>query len=130
MTLDIVDLNPLLNTLIAITNQYRALLRLVTPDTTFHYKARVLQAWRKVPFLDVPQIIDSFTQYGVPMLLSDEVTIPPGNDPDTFVLVKAGATDGIEAVDGLGESVHAALSILFRVFVSFGVSGLVNVTAN
>ena len=126
MELDVVDLNPLLSTLIAITSQYRALLRLVTSDPTFHYKARILQAWRKVPFLDVPQIIDSFTRYGVPMLLSDEVTIPPGTDPDTFVLLKTRAADDIETVESFDQGVIAATSILSRVFVSFGISGLVS----
>ena len=126
MDLDIVDLNPLLYLLIAITNQYRALLRLVTSDPTFHFKARVLQAWRKVPFLDVPQIIESFTHYGVPMPMSDEVTIPPGADPDTFVPLKTEPSGDIEAEDELRNGMSQALSILLRVFTSFGVSGLVN----
>ena len=124
--LSVVDLNPLLNLLIAITSQYRALLRLATPDPAFYFKARVLQAGRIVPFLDVPQIIESFTRYGVPMLMRNEVTIPPGTDPDTFVPVGTSPEGGTEAEDEFSRSIDQAISILMRVFVAFGVSGLLN----
>ena len=126
MDLDVVDLNPLLYRLIAITNQYRALLRLVTSDSDFHFKARVLQAWRRLPFLDVPQVIESFTHYGVPMPMSDELTIPPGTDPDTFAPLQIEANSSAEPDDELWQRMDQAIPILFRVFTAFGVSGLLN----
>lgn len=126
MDLDVVDLNSLLYVVIAITNQYRALLRLVTSDSAFHFKARVLQAWRRLPFLDVPQVIESFTHYGVPMPMSDELTIPPGTDPDTFAPLRIEANSSTEPDDELWQHMDQAIPILFRVFTAFGVSGLLN----
>lgn len=126
LDLDIVDLNPLLNLFIAITNQYRALLRLVTLDPVFHFKARVLQASRRLPFLDVPQVIESFTHYGVPMPMSDEVTIPPGTDPDTFVPLRTESSSSAEPDDELWKGMDQAIPVLLQVFTAFGISGLVN----
>ena len=126
MHLDVVDLNSLLYVVIAITNQYRALLRLVTSDPAFHFKARVLQAWRRLPFLDVPQVIESFTHYGVPMPMSDELTIPHGTDPDTFAPLHIEANSSAEPDDELWQGMDQAIPILFRVFTAFGVSGLLN----
>ena len=126
MPLGVVDLNPLLNVLIAMTNQYRALLNLVTSNAEYHFKARILQAWRKVVFLDVPQVIESFSRYGVPMLMRDEVTIPPGVDPDTFALVGTARNDDTETTHAFADGVSQAISIFLRVFSAFGVSGLLN----
>lgn len=126
MHLDIVDLNSLLYVVIAITNQYRALLRLGTSNPAFHFKARVLQAWRKLPFLDVPQVIESFTHYGVPMPMSDELTIPPGTDPDTFAPLQVEPNNSAEPDDVLWQGIDQAIPILFRVFTAFGISGLLN----
>lgn len=126
MDLDVVDLNSLLHVLIAITNQYRALLRLVTADPAFYFKARVLHAWRKLPFLDVPQVIESFDRYGIPMPMSDEVTIPPGTDPDTFVRLRTQSSSSAEPNDKFGWGMDQAIPIIWRVFTAFGVSGLID----
>ena len=126
LTLDVVDLNPLLKLLIALTHQYRAVLRLVTPDPRFHFKARILQAWRKVIFLDVPQVIESFARHGVPMLMHDEVTIPPGTDPDTFFPVSTSYGDDADVDDEIAQSIGPATTICWQVFAAFGVSGLMS----
>ena len=50
--LEVVDLNLLLLSVMAITTQYRALLRLAEAEPQFHFKARLLHVWRKIPYLD------------------------------------------------------------------------------
>ena len=124
--LSVVDMNPLLSVVFAITSQYRALLRLVTPEPVFHFKARVLHGWRKVIFFDVPEVIEGFARYGVPMPMHDEWTIPPGTDPDTFVPVGQVPDKGREADNEIQQGVDQAVVILFRLLSAFGVSGFVN----
>lgn len=104
-TVDVVDLNRVLNVFLMIAAHYRSLLGLVTADRDYHFKARVLQAWRKVPFLDALPIIDKFSRHGVPTLLEDEITIPPGSDPDSFKLL----TLGLGRDSPLGPEVQSAI---------------------
>ena len=126
MDLDVVDLNSLPYVVIAITNQYRSPATSRDIGPCFHFKARVLQAWRRLPFLDVPQVIESFTHFGVPMPMRNELTIPPGTDPDTFAPLQVEANSSAEPGDELSQGMDQAIPILFRVFTAFGVSGLLN----
>ena len=121
MSADVADLNPLLNILFAMVAHYRALLGLSVKDRDFSFKAQVLHAWRKLPFLDVPHIIEGFSQRGVPMVMEDEILIPPGHDPDTFAKVRPLSDDG----SPLGTEFHAmtgqAVDIFMQVLRAFGV---------
>lgn len=124
MPVHVADLNPMLNVLLAIIGHYRALLGLTATDCEFFYKARILQAWRKVPFLDVAHVIKSFARHGVPMLMEDEMLIPPGHDPDSFARARPLSDEG----SPLGAEFHAitgqAMDIFLQFLRSFGVSGL------
>lgn len=110
---EVVDLNPLLNVLFAITSQYRGLLRLVTADLQFQFKACCVNMWRRFPFLDVPHIIDDFSQHGVPMLMNDEILVPQGEDPDTF-----GTADCSEEWESpLGEEFRSVIDQSMQIFL-------------
>ena len=125
LVLSVVDMNPLLNVVFAMTSQYRGLLRLVTPEPTFHFKVRLLRGWRRVVFFDVPEVIEGFARYGVPMLMHTDLTIPPGADPDTFVPAGLIPNTGRETDDESQQNVIQAVNILNRLLHAFGAPGFV-----
>ena len=81
------DLNFLMNSLIGAVSQYRRLLDLAGVKREFYAKARVLNAWRIVPFLDAETILNEFREHGLPMIMENTVTVPEGYDPDSFEIV-------------------------------------------
>lgn len=83
----IADLNFMLHILIAIVSKYRRLLKLVDEDAQFYFKARLLNVGRIVPFIDIETILEEFKKYGLPMVLDSIVTLPVGDDPESFSLV-------------------------------------------
>lgn len=85
----IVDLNMLFNLLVGVVEaQYRILKRAGWRKPYFA-KARLLNAWRTVPFVDVDVVLDRFEAFGLPVCLHDVSTTPPGTDPDSFVRVRS-----------------------------------------
>lgn len=125
VSLDVVDVNALLYSVMGITTQYRALLQLAEAEPQFHFKARLLHVGRKIPYLDAPQIVNRYRESGVPMLLHNEITVPPGTDPESFVFLVNKDND---AGDGHGirrEARDQAVAIFAHLISAFGISGLV-----
>ena len=89
----IIDLNILFHVLWAVTRQYRAVLRLITDTSEFHFKARILHCWRKIAFLDLPQILEQFGDHGVPVLMYDQITAPSGVSPESFLFLRDESTE-------------------------------------
>lgn len=81
----IVDLNLVMNILTGVVSQYRRLLQMTDAQSEFFFKARVLNAWRIVPFVDTASVLGEFSEHGLPMVLDNTVTVPTGSDPDSFV---------------------------------------------
>jgi len=81
----VVDLNYLFNLLIGVVEIQRRLLGKAGWAHSYFAKARLLNVWRTVPFLDVPPVLDRFEKHGIPMCLDGQVTTPGGHDPETFV---------------------------------------------
>ena len=71
----------------AIASMYGQLLALVTDRREFYFKARLLNCWRTIPFVDVAQVLNTFETHGVPMVLESTLTSPDGYDPDTFARI-------------------------------------------
>ena len=82
----IADLNQLMSILIGVVSTYRCLLELANTEGKFFFKARILNAWRIVPFVDIDRVLRGFEEHGIPMMIEKTVTMPPGNDPNTFSL--------------------------------------------
>ena len=80
----IADLNFMLNLLLGIVSQYRHLLKLAGAGGEFYCKARVLNAWRMVPFVDVETLLDEFKAHGLPMVMDSMSTVPIGDGPESF----------------------------------------------
>jgi hypothetical protein len=84
----IVDLNLLFNVLIGIVETQRRLLAKANWTKPYFIKARLLNVWRTVPFLDLEAVMDRFEADGLPMCLDRVVTTPPGTEPDSFQRVE------------------------------------------
>ena len=80
----IADLNFMVHLLISVISKYQRLLKLTDAHGDFYFKARVLNAWRILPFIDVESILDEFNTHGIPMIMDSTVTIPTGTTPDSL----------------------------------------------
>ena len=83
----IADLNLLTTLVIGVVQTYRRLLKLADADGKFYFKARVLNAWRMVPFVDIETVLNEFKAHGLPMVMDSAVTVPSGDVPDSFQLI-------------------------------------------
>lgn len=83
----VIDLNIAMNALTAIVVKYRRLLNLSQAGNDFFIKARIHNAWRTLPFIDVEQVMSDFEEFGVPMLMRQKTFVPPGTDPASFAKI-------------------------------------------
>ena len=117
----VVDLNLLFNLLIGLVETQRRLLAEAKWTKPYFIKAKLLNVWRTIPFLDVDHIIEGFEADGLPVCLDKIVTTPPGSDPDTFQKVEAFVT--ITDEDGeRADIVIQALTILQPIARAWGLS--------
>ena len=117
----IADLNLLMNMLTGVVSTYRRLLKLADAAGEFYFKARVLNAWRMVPFIDVEMVMADFEASGLPMMMDNTATVPSGDDPDSFAFndeSEVEESDSREMITSLGQSV----SIFAKIALAFGVS--------
>ena len=117
----IADLNFMLKLLLGIVSQYRSLLKLADADGEFYCKARVLNAWRIVPFVDVETLLDEFKAHGLPMVMDGIVTVPIGDNPKSFARIyeKRELKEGENGE--LTVSASQAIHIFELVVLAFGV---------
>ena len=83
----IADLNFLMNILTSVVATYRRLLKLADADGEFYFKARILNAWRMVPFVDIETVLNEIKAHGLPMVMDSAVTAPSGDVPDSFEFI-------------------------------------------
>ena len=120
----IADLNFLMNMLTGVVSTYRRLLKLADAAGEFYFKARVLNAWRMVPFIDVEMVMAEFEASGLPMMMDSTVTVPSGDDPDSFAFIDESEVEesgSREMITSLGQSVI----IFARIALAFGVPVLI-----
>ena len=70
----IVDLNLVIDVLTGVVSQYRSLLKLADAKLEFFAKARVLNSWRVVPFVDSVSVVGEFEQHRLPMILDSRAS--------------------------------------------------------
>jgi hypothetical protein len=80
----VVDLNFVFGLLVGVVEIQRRLLAAAEWTKPYFVKARLLNVWRTVPFMDVDAILEGFEADGLPVCLDDVVTAPSGTDPETF----------------------------------------------
>lgn len=83
----VVDLNMLFNLLVGIVETQRRLLARAGWTKPYFVKARLLNVWRTVPFVDLAPVLDAFDADGLPVCLDAMVTSPPGTEPESFLEV-------------------------------------------
>ncbi len=86
-TLRIFDLNYLFNILIGVAAIQERLCKLTGWTESYHLKIKVLNAWRTIPYVDVPEILQRFEKYGPPMCLDSVTSLPRDSGPDNYVEV-------------------------------------------
>ena len=80
----LVDLNFLFYLLLGVTKIQFRLCKEANWTGNWFVKARLQNVWRTTPFLDISEALDRYEKYGTPMCLENDVTVPPGYDPETF----------------------------------------------
>lgn len=120
----IADLNFLMNMLTGIVSTYRCLLKLANVEGKFYFKARILQAWRMVPFVDVETVLDGFEVSGLSMMMDSIVTVPIGDDPESFVLIDEQETEETKDKEQL-VCIGQATRMFVRIARAFGVPLLI-----
>ena len=113
----VADLNFLMSALIGTVSQYRRLLDLAGVKRQFHAKARVLNAWRIVPFIDAETILNGFLEHGLPMIMDSTVTVPEGYDPDSFKIIYEASA---EHKDHMYAAIQAVL-VFEAIATAFGI---------
>ena len=121
----VVDLNLVLQAHIAIASKYIQLLALATDERSFYCKARLLNCWRTIPFMDVIQVLNIFETHGVPMVLEDTLTSPDGYDPDSFAHIAPPLSDDAIPRE-VNESVVQGICAFIQTAMAFGVPTLVS----
>ena len=116
----IVDLNFVMQILIGVASKYVRLLELASGPRTFFCKARLLNSWRIIPFIDVASIQEKYETYGLPLIMDSTITVPSGLDPDSFAQI-----DELDSSKPDGRSMDVSILqgilIFIRVAEAFGV---------
>jgi hypothetical protein len=55
----------------------------------YHWKAKIRNTSRRIPFMDLASYRSFLETYSVPVLFEDEYLAPPGKAPDSFGIIKA-----------------------------------------
>jgi hypothetical protein len=85
-------------------------------------KARITGAWRRVPFLDIPEYASYIERYGVPLVQEQECFAPRGTDPDSCFELLDALIEGVEDPDQrdmIARSVDACF-VLFEIAKALG----------
>ena len=117
----IADLNLLIVLLISVVSKYQRLLKLADAEGEFYFKARVLNAWRIVPFIDVETVLEKFEAYGLPMIMDRTATVPTGNTPESFLPIEEVKIEGTEYNEQVAGMIQALL-MFWEIARAFGVS--------
>lgn len=112
----IVDLNMVYNLLVALFEIQRRLLDRAGWTKPFHVKARLLNVWRTVPFLDIPEVLDEFEAHGIPMCMNSIATAPLGREPDSFVEIPQ-----FDETDEPGKIIWQAMVVFNQVAQPWGI---------
>ena len=83
----IVDLNYVFNILMGVAEIQGRLCRLAGWTEGYYLKVKLLNCWRTIPFIDIPDVIERFEKYGLPMCLDAVVGFPQLPGPDGYINV-------------------------------------------
>ena len=122
----LLDLNQVFKATLAIAMRQRELAAKADIHGPFYFKSYIENAWRKVPFLDMPSFLSHVQRFGVPVVQEQNVLAPPGTDLRSFQTLSShqnyseqSANVPLEMSDAVGMSMHIfdALGIPHDFFV-------------
>lgn len=113
----VLDLNILFEVLASIVARHRALVTASEVSGPFYLKAHVENAWRTMPFLDLPVFIEHIKSYGVPVVQDEDILVPAGVELETFVRLP----EYIPTDEELPEAYKDALALVPPIFNAFGI---------
>ena len=80
----LLDLNLVFKATWAIAARQRELAAKADIVGPFYFKIYIENAWRKIPFLDMPSFLSHVQKFGIPVVQEDDVLAPPGTDLRSF----------------------------------------------
>ena len=80
----LLDLNKVFKVALAIAVRHRELAAKADIYGPFYFKSYIENAWRKVPFVDMPSFLSHIQKFGIPVVQDDKVLAPPGTDLKSF----------------------------------------------
>lgn len=83
--LRIVDLNYVFNVLLGVAETQERLCKLAGWSESYHLKVKLLNCWRTIPYIDVPDVLDRFEKYGPPMCMDSVAAFPRLTGPEDYL---------------------------------------------
>ncbi|SAI23918.1 Divergent AAA domain [Bordetella ansorpii] len=83
----VVDINYLFNILIGVAEIQERLCKLADWRENYFIKVKLLNSWRTIPFVDIPEVLDRFDKHGPPMCLDSIISVPRQTGPDKYIEV-------------------------------------------
>ena len=123
--ISVVDLNSLLYTILGFMARYKLLLRTADIAGPLSYKAKVLHCSRRTVFVDSDGILERFSTFGVPLLMHDEVIMPPGRDISTFLRVPGVDEDKDSAANSGSFAIWQGIQMWSRLVQAFGMGDII-----
>jgi hypothetical protein len=114
----IVDLNYLFNVLCGVAKIQEQLCKLAGWAGNYHVKAKLLNVWRTIPYVDVQEVIHRFSKYGPPMCLDTIASLPRGTGPDNYIEIQRHYP---EIEDDQAKVFIQALRLFEPIALSFGI---------
>jgi Schlafen, AlbA_2 len=112
----LVDLSQLFSVLISVVKRQSRLMIEDGYSWPLYVKAQITNAWRRVPFIDMKDVMDFFESYGIPLVQEDKAFVPSGTEPDSCI-----ALEKLNEPDEEGSPYYNAGLLLALTAQSFGI---------
>jgi len=113
----VLDLNLLLALLAACVEKYLQIAQLAGVPRPYFVKARVVNVWRRVPFIDTLSFLAAVEQYGIPVIQYQQAFAPPSLRGDTLLEI----TQPPANLDSQARTILRGLSPFARIIEALGV---------
>jgi hypothetical protein len=113
------DLNVLYVAVLGIAIRHREIVQNAGVTGPFFVKAHLQNVWRTVPFIDMEAYVTHVHDNGFPIVQEDDMLVPIGLDPVTFIELDECAVRPVPIVTQTKDSV----SISIPVFQALGIAG-------
>ena len=82
----ILNLNLLLNIVGGIISRHRRIVWQADVRGPFYIKARIENAWRTIPFIDISEYMTHIREFDFPIVQASDLMVPPGTSLESFVV--------------------------------------------